>query len=103
MNTEIDENFWVKITDEIAVVGITEYAQSMLGEISFVELPEVKKFVKRGDEIGTIESLKAISPLISPLDGEICEVNAVLEKTPEIINENPLGSGWIWKMKVTKK
>jgi glycine cleavage system H protein len=96
----MNENFWTRIDGEIAVAGITEYAQSMLGEISFVELPEVGRNVRTGDEVGTIESLKAISPLISPLDGEIVEVNAVLEKKPELVNKSPLGEGWIWKMKV---
>jgi glycine cleavage system H protein len=71
----------------------------MLGEITFVELPEVGKNVKSGDEIGSIESLKAISPLISPLNGQIIEVNAILEKKPELINKKPLTDGWIWKMK----
>jgi glycine cleavage system H protein len=94
------ENFWTKIDGEIAGIGITEYAQSMLGEITFVELPEVGKFVKSGEEVGTIESLKAISPMISPLDGEIIGVNAILEKKPELINKSPLADGWIWKMKI---
>ena len=98
--SEIKQNFWTKIEQNTATVGITEYAQQMLGEITYVQLPEVKKSVKTGDEVGIIESLKAISPLISPLDGEICEVNAILEKKPELINESPLNDGWIWKMKI---
>jgi glycine cleavage system H protein len=73
----------------------------MLGEITYVQLPEVGKSVKRGDEVGIIESLKAVYPLISPKDGEICEVNAALEKKPELINESPLDKGWIWKMKIS--
>lgn len=99
----MNENFWTKINGEIASVGITEYAQEMLGEITFVELPEVGKNVKSGEEIGTIESLKAISPMISPIDGEIIEVNTILEKKPELINDKPLTDGWIWKMKVSQK
>jgi len=94
------ENFWTKIDGEIAIVGITEYAQGMLGEITFVELPEVGKIVKTGEEIGSIESLKAISPLLTPVDGEIVEVNAKLEKKPELINDKPLTDGWIWKVKI---
>jgi len=96
---ENDENFWTETQNGIVTVGITDYAQNMLGEITFVQLPEVKKIVKAGDEVGVIESLKAITPLISPIDGEICDVNAVLEKKPEIINESPQDCGWIWKMK----
>jgi glycine cleavage system H protein len=97
-----NENFWTKIEAEIAWVGLSDHAQKMLGEISFVELPEIGKLVKKGEEVGTIEALKAISPLISPFDGEICEVNTILEKKPEIINSSPLDEGWIWKMKLTK-
>ena len=103
------ENFWTKIdasaastasagsaTGEIAICGITEYAQGMMGEVSFVELPEVGKKVKAGEQIGIIESLKAVSPIITPIDGEIIEVNALLEKKPETLTADC----WIWKMKV---
>jgi glycine cleavage system H protein len=102
MSTETNENFWTKIDGETATVGISDYTQKMLGEISFVQLPEIGKTVKAGEEIGIIESLKAISPLVCPLDGKISEVNAILEKKPEIINESPLEKGWIWKMKILK-
>ena len=101
------ENFWTKIdastasagsatAGEIVICGITEYAQGMMGEVSFVELPEVGKKVKAGEQIGIIESLKAVSPIITPIDGEIIEVNAVLEKKPETLTADC----WIWKMKV---
>ncbi|MCL2844142.1 MAG: glycine cleavage system protein H [Chitinivibrionia bacterium] len=96
----INENFWTKIDGNTATVGITNQAQSILGEITYVQLPEIGKSVKKEEEVGVVESLKAISPLISPIDGEICEVNAVLEKKPELINESPLDLGWIWKMKI---
>jgi glycine cleavage system H protein len=99
--TQTDENFWTQTKDNTVTVGITDYAQNMLGEITYVQLPELGKLVKAGDEVGVIESLKAVTPLISPIDGEICEVNAVLEKKPEIINESPQKNGWIWKMKPT--
>ena len=100
------ENFWTKIDDSTAstgsattvICGITEYAQNMMGEITFVELPEVGKIVKAGEQIGTIESLKAISPIITPIDGEIIEVNTVLEKKPELLNDSPLTDGWIWRL-----
>jgi glycine cleavage system H protein len=98
---ENSENFWTKTQENIVVVGITDYAQNMLGEITYVQLPEISKVVKTGDEVGVIESLKAVTPLISPIDGEICEVNAVLEIKPELINESPQEKGWIWKMKPT--
>jgi len=99
--TEINENFWTKIeAEKTAIAGITQEAQSMLGEITYVQLPEIGKSVKAGEEIGVIESLKAIYPIISPIDGEIFQVNAILEKKPELINESPDDKGWIWKMKI---
>jgi glycine cleavage system H protein len=80
---------WVTVEDGIAAVGISDYAQDSLGDIVFVELPEVGKKLGRGDEITTIESVKAASPIYSPVDGTIEEVNDDLEESPEKINQDP--------------
>jgi len=90
---------WVKIEGDIAVVGISDYAQEALGDITFIELPETDVEVSPGDECGVIESVKAASDLNAPLDGTIIEVNEDLEGSPETVNEDPYEAGWIFKMK----
>ena len=91
---------WVKVVDGIAVVGITDHAQDALGDIVYVELPEVGESFEAGEEVSTIESVKAASPILSPATGEICEVNEELDGSPELINEDPYGA-FIYKMKDT--
>ncbi|WP_236753596.1 glycine cleavage system protein GcvH [Acidianus sp. HS-5] len=99
--TDTDE--WVKIEDEVATVGITDYAQKKLRDIVGIELPSVSQEVKAGDPVGTIESVKAASDLYSPLSGTVIEVNEELEASPEIINQDPYGEGWMFKIKIKDK
>lgn len=90
---------WAKLEDDGRVtVGITDHAQSLLGDIVFVELPEIETEVGVGDEVGVIESVKAASDLYTPITGQIVEVNAALSDTPELINEDPYGAGWIFRI-----
>ncbi len=84
---------------DIYVVGITEYATQQLGEIVFVELPEIGKEVSKGDDVVVIESVKAASDILAPLDGEIIDVNDVLSNMPQMVNMEPMDSGWFFKIK----
>lgn len=92
---------WVLIDGETIGVGITDFAQSSLGDIVYVEAPEVGSSFEAGDEMGSIESVKAVADLFSPVAGEVVEVNERLEEEPELLNSNPYEAGWILKMKVT--
>jgi glycine cleavage system H protein len=92
------EHEWVKIEGDVAIVGITEYAQGELGDIVFVELPAVGKAVKQMETFGTIEAVKAVSEMFSPLSGVVKETNASLEKDSTVINKDPYGAGWIIKI-----
>ena len=91
---------WVLVENEVAIIGITNYAQESLGDIVFIELPESGKLVKSGDQVGVVESVKAASDLLSPVSGEIIEVNNQLQKTPQLVNEDPENSGWYMKIKL---
>jgi glycine cleavage system H protein len=95
----VDSHEWVKIEGDLAVVGITDYAQDSLGDITFVELPAVDAEVTKGGECCVIESVKAASDVYSPLTGVIAEVNSALEGEPEKINASPYEEGWIFKVK----
>ncbi|MFW9911444.1 MAG: glycine cleavage system protein GcvH [Candidatus Thorarchaeota archaeon] len=90
---------WIKVEGDLAIVGITDYAQHSLHEITFVELPEVGSSVEADSECGLVESMKASSDVFSPLSGEIVEVNSNLEDAPELVNEEPYGKGWMFKIK----
>ena len=92
---------WVKISGDEALVGISDYAQSELGDIIFVETPEDGRKIQAGQPFGSIESVKTVSDLYGPLTGEVTEVNSKLTDTPEVINSDPYGEGWIIKMKIT--
>ena len=95
------EHEWVKVEDNsIGVVGITDFAQSELGDIVYVELPQIGKKVKQLEPFGTIEAVKAVSDLFSPLSGEVIEVNEKLKDSPDLINKDPYGEGWIIKIKI---
>ena len=89
---------WIKIENGIATVGITDYAQGELGDIIFIELPEIGDSFQAGDSIGTIEAVKTVADIYSPMNGEILEVNINLEDNPDIINTDPYDSGWIIKL-----
>ncbi len=93
------EHFWVKREDDLARCGITDFAQQELGDVVFVELPKVGVKVKRGDRIGDVESIKTVSNLYAPVAGEVVEVNTELDSTPEFINQDPYGKGWICAIK----
>ena len=89
---------WVRVEDSVATLGITEHAQDELGDVVFVELPEQGITFEAGDSFGTVESVKAVSDLYTPVGGEVVEVNGALEDAPEKINEDPYGEGWIVKL-----
>ena len=91
---------WIRVEGSNGVVGITDYAQSELGDVVFVELPQTGKTVKQGDSFGTIEAVKAVSDLYAPVSGEIVELNPDLEKSPELVNKQPYGKGWMVKIKL---
>jgi glycine cleavage system H protein len=91
---------WVKVSGTDARVGITDYAQKQLGDVVYLELPEVGRQLKKGDVFGTIESVKAVSELYSPVNGEVTEVNRSLTEKPETVNKDPHGS-WMIAMKMT--
>ena len=95
------EHEWIEIVNDIATVGITNHAQESLGDIVFVELPEIGKNVQSGNEISVIESVKAASDIYSPVDGEIIEINNNLSNDASIINKDAENEGWIFKMKVS--
>ena len=86
---------WVRMEDNLATVGITDHAQSELGDVVFLELPKVGTLVQKGDVFGTIESVKTVSDLLAPVSGEIVEINEELPETPELVNEEPYTSAWI--------
>ena len=90
---------WVKVEGDIAIIGITDHAQNALHEITFVEISEVGTVVNAKDECGLVESMKASSDIITPIGGEIIEVNTALEDAPETINEDCYGAGWMFKIK----
>lgn len=92
---------WVRIEDDgIATVGITDHAQEELGDVVFVELPEAGEDLGAGEALGTIESVKAVSDLYAPVGGEVVEVNESLNDTPERVNEDPYGEGWLVRIRI---
>jgi glycine cleavage system H protein len=94
------EHEWVKVEGDIAVVGITDYAQKELGDVVYVELPEVGNTYEKDETCSNIESVKAVSDIYAPVSGEITEVNEALEDKPEIVNKDPYGDGWLFKLKL---
>ena len=94
------EHEWALLEDEIATVGITNYAQESLGDIVFIELPEIGKSIKIGDQVGVVESVKAASELYSPISGKIIETNNDLKTNPQLLNTDPENTGWYMKIKI---
>ena len=95
------EHEWVRLEDNgVAVVGITQFAQDELGDIVFVETPDVGRSLKAGETFGVAESVKTVSDLYSPVSGEVAEVNTKLADNPELVNESPFGDGWMIKLKM---
>ena len=91
---------WLRVDGDLVVVGITQHAATALGDVVFVELPEVETVVAEGDEVCVIESVKAASDILAPVDGEIVEVNEKLADSPSLVNEDPQGAAWFFKMKL---
>lgn len=92
---------WVRTEGDIVTVGITDYAQGELGDVIFIEFPEVGDAVAAGDTFGTVEAVKTVADLFAPLSGEILEVNAALEDSPESVNKDPYETGWIVRIKAS--
>lgn len=100
MTVKFTENHeWIRVEGDTCVVGITEYAQEQLGDIVFVELPEVGTQLDRGAEAGVIESVKAASEIFAPVSGQVTEVNPALEDAPATVNSDAMGEGWVYKMR----
>jgi len=96
------EHEWVRVEGTVGTVGITDYAQSELGDVVFVDLPEKGRALTAGEELGTIESVKAVSEIYAPLSGEVLEVNESLRDHPERVNGDPYGEGWLLRVKLTQ-
>jgi len=94
-----EDHEWAKVKGENVTIGISDYAQDQLGDIVFVEMPVSGDRFKKGDEFGTVESVKAVSELYMPIGGEIINVNQALEDAPELLNQSPYGDGWIIEIK----
>ena len=90
-----EEHEWVRVEDGKAIVGITDFAQNELTDVVYVEFPEIGSRVVKGEEMGAIESVKAVSEIYCPVTGKIVDVNHLLEESPELVNEDPYGEGWI--------
>jgi glycine cleavage system H protein len=97
------EHEWVKVEGDIAVVGISDFAQDQLTDIVFIELPEVGKKVEQGKSFCAVESVKSVSDIFAPVSGEVVEANKELENKPELVNEDPYGKGWVAKIKISDK
>jgi glycine cleavage system H protein len=94
------EHEWVKLDGDVATVGITDYAQSSLGDIVYVELPRVGATLSQSSSIGVVESVKAVSDIYTPVGGEVTEVNAAIDGDPAAVNRDPYGEGWFFKVKL---
>ena len=94
------EHEWVKLDGEVATAGITDYAQNSLGDIVYVELPRVGATLSQATSIGVVESVKAVSDIYTPVGGEVTEINAAIEADPAVVNRDPYGDGWLFKVKL---
>ncbi|WP_227374241.1 glycine cleavage system protein GcvH [Haladaptatus halobius] len=97
----LESHEWVEVTDGTGRIGITDFAQDELGDIVFVELPDEGDELERGDEFGVVESIKAVSDLYSPVSGTVSAVNDELESTPELVNDDPFGDGWMLEVELS--
>ena len=95
-----EDHEWVSVEGDSLTLGITDFAQDELGEVVYVDLPEVGEHFDAGDEIGSIESVKAVAEVFTPISGEVIETNAALEEAPETVNEDPLARGWLVKLRI---
>lgn len=97
------EHEWVRIENDLAVIGITDYAQGELGDVVFVELPPIGSEITQNDSFGTIEAVKAVSDLFAPVSGQVVQVNDQLANAPETVNKDPYGEGWMVKVKIANQ
>lgn len=95
------EHEWVRVEGDVAVAGITDYAQDQLGDIVFIDVPSVGETLAQGDVFGAIEAVKTVADAFMPLSGEVLEVNAGLESAPQSVNQDPYGKGWLIRLKIT--
>jgi glycine cleavage system H protein len=96
-----EDHEWLRVDGNVATVGITDYAQEQLGDIVFVEIPQVGKALSKGDTAVVVESVKAASDVYAPVDGEVSEANDSLASDPALVNSAATGDGWLWKMKLS--
>lgn len=96
-----DQHEWIRLEGDIGTVGITEYAAQQLGDVVFTELPSIGKILTKGAEAAVVESVKAASEIYAPVSGEVIEINAALGAQPELVNSDPFGAGWFFKLKVS--
>jgi len=97
-----EDHEWAKVDGDTATIGITDHAQSELGDIIFIEFPEINDFIEKMEPFGTIEAVKTVADLFAPLNGKIIEINEDLEDSPELVNSDPYGKGWIVKVSIDK-
>ena len=98
-----EEHEWISVSGDVGTVGISDYAQSQLGDIVYVEVPEAGKKLAKGGEAAVVESVKAASEVYSPVTGEVVEGNAALAENPALVNSDPFGEGWFFKVKIANK
>lgn len=96
-----EEHEWIRMDDDIGTVGISDFAQEQLGDVVYVEPPEIGKTVARFAEVAVIESVKAASEIRAPVSGEVVEVNEALNDNPELVNSSPIGDGWFFKLRIS--
>ncbi len=95
-----EEHEWVRLDGDVATIGITDYAQQQLGDVVFVEVPQVGRKVEKGESVAVVESVKAASDIFAPVSGEVVEANAALADSPGDINAEPMGKGWFFKLRI---
>ena len=98
-----EEHEWVRLDGDVATIGITDYAQQQLGDVVFVEVPQVGRKVEKGESVAVVESVKAASDIFAPVSGEVVEANAALADSPGDVNAEPTGKGWFFKLRVADK
>lgn len=98
-----EEHEWIRLDGDVATIGITNYAQEQLGDVVFVEVPQVGRKVDKGESVAVVESVKAASDIFAPVSGEIVEANAALADSPGDVNAEPMGKGWFFKIKIADK
>ena len=96
------EHEWIRVDDNILTIGITDFAQGELGDIIFVEFPEIGEEFQKDDPFGTIEAVKTVADIFAPVQGKIIEINHDIENSPEVINADPYGDGWLVKIEITE-